>query len=452
MRLKFSRDTSLHKQRELEELVKKIRSIRADESAGRYEFLSRQAAKFSRYRLAEITNDEAIILRIYGRLGLVVNFATRDSSVSSEPPPSIAQATVDRYLQELKVTKPDDINRGLARQKRMGPKVLNDTFSSHSNLGPSITRRVDDLIEKYSPNFENVDYLYRIGRSAPGIYSTSDVQTSNPASLISPGDIIADKALWSSTIDSASAIFRYSQEGDAATLQKGSGRLRVPKTGQRIRADEQEEIFYIIEHNREVESVDISGFKFARKSDQKSSSERLIKSRTPFRVVAVGDYDQARRQRIVVLRPLNPATIDFRREVVKNPFDGIPVSDIVTSRMARIRPAFQDISPISSSSSSASSSRSSSPDLSDVSPPPPLEETAIRSRKFQQESLLPKPDAKSQAAALQKSKPAFDEIEVPSVPLPTNQLQQESGAQDTQRQRSADEQIEKLDDLLELLA
>ena len=98
MRLKFSRDTSLHKQRELEELVKKIRSIRADENAGRYEFLSRQAAKFSRYRLAEITNDEAIILRIYGRLGLVVNFTTRDSSVSSEPPPSIAQATVDRYL------------------------------------------------------------------------------------------------------------------------------------------------------------------------------------------------------------------------------------------------------------------------------------------------------------------------------------------------------------------
>ena len=126
-----------------------------------------------------------------------------------------------------------------------------------------------------------------------GVYQT---ERENPAysDRISPGDIVLDSALWSTSNNADSVIYRYSPEGEGATLPKFTENLR------RGQAQSREQILYVIQNEAPgMAMMNISGYKLPRRAeasgqerrkvdkDMFSSGERLIRSRTPFRVVAI---------------------------------------------------------------------------------------------------------------------------------------------------------------------
>ena len=338
MKIKLYQRLSSAEKQQIENVVEKTFLKRAPEGEKKYEFISRQAAKISRLRLYDLTNEEKVVLRFYGIFGRAVNKYTHrlfnEYPSLKEPTFDMAIASVQKLSRTFDITKPKDVFEMIMPFS----DYLVEIFEEHDPfLGASITSYLDKIIEKYSKRYNNDGYLYRVGETLHDA-ALFEAGSEYPANALTPGDVILPPTLWSSSIDDDAVLFRYARHGEAVTKQS----LRVDsadKSGARSSiSGDSREVLYIIEDNENLQRLDISGFKFSRYSegeneDQFSSGEHLIKSRTPFRVIAIQDQIAGLERQIIVLRPISPHSIDLRRDAIKDPFSMKPVDPLLVTRL-----------------------------------------------------------------------------------------------------------------------
>jgi len=223
----------------------------------------------------------------------------------------IAKAQVQlQFVQKFKINDiinyPEQLN--FSQEENIERHNLFNSSLRENNylLTRSFTTLIDETIEKYSYKF-SVDeyfpkdqYLYRVASVKKGAYVND----------INPGDVIIDSANWStSPADSSVVLYRYSNKGMFASKVF-------------FYDVEVEEVLFIIERNSSLKAIDISGYKATRELDHKSSGEILIKSHTPFRVLAIQDHTQANERGVIVLRPESLSNIDLSSDNIKSSFNG----------------------------------------------------------------------------------------------------------------------------------
>ena len=285
-------------------------------SRSEYELLSRQRAMISRNIIGELDEEAAFDLFFYGRFGLWINHSLRLPR-NINPTFDIIK-TLSRAQQSIRVIKDrynlttqesiEKINRNKETRKAFADDIINTNWGNYSK---AFRVAIDTIIEDYSPRFAKGDYLYRISRVKKIAYSApSDIPNPQLRKII-PNDIIIDRALWSSAVRAETTIFRYSWKGQDATHHKSG-----------LKVDE-EEVLFIIENNEHLKAIDISGYKFSKKREGRTSGELLIKSHTTFKVIGIQKSNPRLDRRIVILEPISNDSLKLG-DVLKNPYDGNP--------------------------------------------------------------------------------------------------------------------------------
>lgn len=333
MRIIFTKGLSRDEKSRYVGLIKETSRIKRSSNKARYNLVSKSAAINSRQRLANISNEEAILLRIYGRLGLIINKTTRrvysSSPGMSEPPVDVANMLVRDFKSGFNIREPRDVAKATTRQHGELNSRAALFIANATDHTIALTRSVDDVIERYRDQYSESDYLYRIYRSRLGAYNGDSSSPDFNEKAIRPGNVLVDEALTSASFDLEAVIYRYSGAGQAATFGRNP---REPES--------HEEILFVIERNEHLAALNISGLKAKPKSegkdqDELSSGEYLIRSRTPFRVLAVQYPDPGSNRRIVILRPLALSEVDFTRDAIRSPFNGQDNRPILESRLMR---------------------------------------------------------------------------------------------------------------------
>ena len=386
MPMTFLDGLSVTEIREIKDLVKKLYIGRIDDTVPRgssqqlqklfeetsfknrkalkekYEFISRASVKNSRLRLSDLFNEEAVAIRFYGRFGGFVNFYTNKlyNLHPSRMEPSLEQSglRVERLMHDFNIFSPRDIFKNIVSDDKIKKTLLNIFKNKDPLLATSLTVYIDRIIERYAARYNprievlNRGYLYRVGETL-----NDEVRAQHAASETVPGDVLLPASLWSTSFDSDAVLFRYSRAGQmvtkAASVKAGASSGGPTST---------REVLYAIENNEYLKKIDVSGFKVRRPSeiedfevldangrvdqqllmrarrradqDKFSSGEHLIKSRTPFRVIAVQDRTADLERQIIVLRPVPKETIDLRRDVIKDPFTMAPNASLLAARLA----------------------------------------------------------------------------------------------------------------------
>jgi hypothetical protein len=309
----FSDDLPVEKKEyyshEVERLSK--RSAMADEDT--YELISRQRAMISRKIMGEIEEEEAFALFFYGRYGLMINYSLRF-------PKNITQIfrikDINRAQELVKIMRAR-YNLTTKETIRTLDKATNDALkmdiviTNYGGYSKAFTMVIDNIVEKYTSRFTKSNYLYRIFRVQKTAYSPpSEIQ--NPKlRKITTGDIIMDRGLWSTAMRAETTIYRYSLKGEAVTDMSDSYNI----------VDEQEEVLYIIENNEHLKAIDISGYKFLKRQEGRTSGELLIKSHTKFKVIGIQKSEPRLDRKIVILEPVSDDSLK-PGQPIKNPYDG----------------------------------------------------------------------------------------------------------------------------------
>jgi hypothetical protein len=87
------------------------------------------------------------------------------------------------------------------QEKLNPPAVARQRLGDDVDLSQSLTVYIDDVISRFSKKSRGVDRFYRIGRAPVGVYATERKSPNHAGSRILPGDIVVDRALWSTTVD-----------------------------------------------------------------------------------------------------------------------------------------------------------------------------------------------------------------------------------------------------------
>ncbi|MEY2660241.1 MAG: hypothetical protein RLZZ123_1413, partial [Pseudomonadota bacterium] len=201
--------------------------------------------------------------------------------------------------------------------------------------------------------FEQNNLLFRVSRALQLTYTTSTEYQENlrdPALRswnkkygIKVGDVVYETALTSTSLEPDSVLLRYS------SAQFGGEASTNPNSLEQAR---EEEIIFVIQNNGKVPGIDISGYKFATfdqpsdgfpdpsslkpkmlKSQQKSSSEFLLRSNARFRVISISKPapDLQLQRRYVVLEPLGDDDVGHL-DLVRNIFNGALVPNLHVNR------------------------------------------------------------------------------------------------------------------------
>ena len=241
-----------------------------------YEANSQTRYDVSRNLLPDITGEEKILLRRYGSDGVVINRQVR--AYDGDP---ISLEEANRIFKDEK-----DYIEG---------KLRSDQGDEAGKSATVLKTKLDNFIdENYHQFFETEGYVYRASGAKKGLYK-NDIQ---------PGNIISDKANWSTSNHFGTIGYRYSSYGEGASITK--------------LASTDEEIWFVIEKEN-LKGVDISGYKFENnpklsleEQRNKSSGEFLLKSDQKFRIKAVEKTSfkilkREKRGRLVLLEPVNSA-------------------------------------------------------------------------------------------------------------------------------------------------
>lgn len=296
-----------------------------------YFLKSKIRAVQSRAEFQNLSPQEEIALRIYGRFALILNRIIRNNQgrktlVRNDDLKTRMQNLAHKYI----------VNRNFNTYKDVSVIDKNDFENSLrlQNDYPAmfLTNFIDELISKNRSEHVDTNYFYRMSRAKKNVYVTEadavelslDINTT-----IQLGNIVIDKAITSVGNDLQSILYRYSAEGNAATHKKGVDNVN------------EEEILYVIKNNDSLDYMDISGFKlkrpeinsdgkFAREANNKllkgqdeySSGELIIPSHTPFRVIGVQRRENNIGRKVVFLEPMLLSDINQNMDIVQNNFNG----------------------------------------------------------------------------------------------------------------------------------
>ena len=262
-----------------------------------YEANSQARYDVSRNLLPDITGEEKILLRRYGSDGVVIN---RQVRAYDGKPISLEEA--NRIFKDEK-----DYIEG---------KLRSEQGDEAGKSATVLKTKLDNFIdENYHQFFETKGYVYRASGAKKRLYKNG----------IQPGDIISDKANWSTSNHFGTIGYRYSSYGEGASITK--------------LASTDEEIWFVIEKEN-LKGVDISGYKFENnpklsleEQRNKSSGEFLLKSDQKFRVKAVEKtkfktLKREQRGRLVLLEPVNSAEMMGTNSYVIDAYNGhkLPVN------------------------------------------------------------------------------------------------------------------------------
>ena len=353
----FSDQLFESQQRDIVEKFGHVNMLKPPEQAHQYEYVSRAAALRSRQRLFDVSLEDAVLMRIYGTFGRVVNLYTRRHYITNngELEPSLASSTSDfrNLINRYRLRMPRDLQQKVLKN-RANKASFKARFESRTDFSASFTVVADELIRRYSHRFERSGYLFRINEVAPSAFHPESGLRLDGKS-IKIGDIITDAALWSASSDLTAVLYRYSNDGEGAT--KATKPKTSPNAKRELLQVKEDEVLYIIENNENLFSIDISGFKFPppgetrnyNRHDVRTSAEHLIKSQTPFRVVGIknGGYrgkkidaaktdkerERDRQRKIVILRPIALEDIDFIHDDIMEPYSLEPRGIMLRSRL-----------------------------------------------------------------------------------------------------------------------
>lgn len=282
--------------------------------SGEYEIFSRQRALISRNIIGELDELSEFSLFFYGFKGAIINFALR-------LPENIY---IPRSFEVRDMSRALNLIRGYRRRfnferkesiREFGKKDKKRNLESNQELiinnrgayAKSFQMVIDDIIETHSSKFSKENYYFRISRIKKASYSAPSEILDPTLRKITTGDIIMDRSLWSTTTKGEVAIFRYSSKGQSATSDR-----KIPET--------EEEVLFMIENNEYLKSIDISGYKFPKKSEGKTSGEMLIKSNSKFKVIGIQKSERNLDRKIIHLEPVNEDNLK-PTDVIKNPFN-----------------------------------------------------------------------------------------------------------------------------------
>lgn len=326
--IEFSPSVPAEQQRHCKEIVRRLSRVNLSEQRQlleRYAYVSKAGAVRSRLRMPNLTENERLALRLYGKFGLVINKSLRKPGVKyGLRDLLVAEQAVSSFRTRSGLTTiSETVNPFPSRRSGSLASIVRELSDGQGLLIVAIQLIINNIIDNNFSAFADTDTLYRIARAERGVYSpritvSSPEGASGHSRLIRPGDVIADRAFWSTTPDPFAALIRYSAEGQSATKRQPIG-------------EDQEEILYVIEKSESLRAINISGFKLPktlrplssggppRHGDEWTSGEFLLKSRAHFMVLGVQDTPSGVGRRIVFLKPIEltePAILP------KNPFDG----------------------------------------------------------------------------------------------------------------------------------
>jgi len=296
-----------------------------------YFLKSKIRAVQSRTEFQNLSPQEEILLRIYGRFALILNLIIRENQgrkilLRSDNLERRVTYQAHKYI----------AYRGFYTYKDVavmtGPSFYNSTREDNDFNAIVLMNSIDHLISRNKSKHVDTNYFYRMSRAKKNVYVTEgdalklslDMNTT-----IQLGNIVIDKAITSVGNDLQSILFRYSAEGDAATHKKGVDNVN------------EEEILYVIKNNDRLDYMDIAGFKFKRPEinsdgrfvrdknnrllkgqDQISSGELIIPSHTPFRVIGIQSRENTIGRKVVFLEPMRLSDINQNMDIVQNNFNG----------------------------------------------------------------------------------------------------------------------------------
>ena len=275
-----------------------------------YELVSLQRARISRNILGNLPEETEIILRIYGILGMMINLSLR----RIYPHPKMKSRRLSLHLiglmrTDFNLKSIDDVDlKKLTHAQRTKIRYEIDV-PNNAILARSLQHILDETIDQFSDSFaKDGNYFYRIARANRGVFMPTSEQGTPKDTEIVPGDVIMDAGFWSGTTKSSTDIYRYSEAGESATH-------RYPKKYW------EEEILFMIENISKLKAIDISGFKFPKRKEGRTSGEMLIKSETKFRVIGIQKTDPKMDRRVVIVQPMLDSDL-LATDRIKNPFNG----------------------------------------------------------------------------------------------------------------------------------
>lgn len=321
-----------------------------------YAISSTASARTSTLRLrTHLSTLEEMVLRYYGSYGLTINKATRSRpSIGYEDLETakvyLSQFFANRYQARTVYELDQKINSNRPESNALLQAEINQ---SDTPLIGHLRLMLDDIITRNSGFFEQNNLLFRVSRALQLTYTTSTEYQENlrdPALRswirtygIKVGDVVYEPALTSTSLEPDSVLLRYS------SAQFGGEASTNPNSLEQAR---EEEIVFVIQNNGKVPGIDISGYKFATfdqpsegfpspsflkpkmlRSQQKSSSEFLLRSNARFRVISISkpDPDLQLQRRYVVLEPLGDDDV-HHLDLVRNIFNGARVPNLDVNR------------------------------------------------------------------------------------------------------------------------
>lgn len=308
----FAEGIPLNKREYLSERIHSLSKRNTETSLDDLELVSRQRAKISRNLLPDITETEIFLLRLYGTYGMTINYGLREHPIRLwDKSDNDIHSAIKQFREKYNLTHIDLKKEFQLSEVRSLLVESELTARNQGLLSHSIRAQIDNLIKRNTRNFyRGENYFYRISRAKKQTYVPTSESTGVHKNEINPGDIISDNALWSSASRANTALNHYSKHGKATTNY-------LP-----IEEDE-EEILFLIENNQQLKAIDISGYKFPmdKKSEGENAGEILIKSGSKFRVQAIQKTERFMDRRIIVLEPVNRASLS-EDTLYKNAFDG----------------------------------------------------------------------------------------------------------------------------------
>ena len=297
----FSKGLSVHRVGEDE--VKEMQR-------SRYELVSRQRAIISRAILSDLDEFSMLVLRMYGIDGISINKSLHHNMHPPINNVKTSEGLIKQIVDFWGLKSTDDLERFKPRKETFVQSHFWGENDHNGLISQAIKDKIDNIIDKHSERFSrNENYYYRIQRAQIDAYSTSDEVEIPELRNIIPGDIISDAGFWSASTEANTAFYRYSNAGE-----------NITNFGRSIAEDEQE-ILFMIENNKNLKAIDVSGFKLRKCHEEFSSGEILIKSASLFKVTAIQLHDPRLDRRIVTLQPIADSDIPAG-STIKDSFTG----------------------------------------------------------------------------------------------------------------------------------
>lgn len=306
----FSNDQPAEKKAHLSYEVEMLSKPSAMAEKGEYELVSRQRSIISRAILGELSEESEFSIYLYGYMGRSMNLGLRDpfnntGFFKADKKPE-ALRLIKLFRDKYDLVEKDSI---YFRNKAETTNMKRDLQEGYRGATSRAFRFIlDETIENYSPRFSKSGYLYRSLRVEKNAYTPPSEISDPKLQKIVPGDIIMDESVTSSATRAEVVIYRYTSKGQSASLHKPM-------------LDTEEEVLFMIENTDKLKAIDISGYKFPKYKDDKTSGEMLIKSRSKFKVIGIQKSDPRLDRRIVLLEPISEDMVK-PTDPIKNPYNG----------------------------------------------------------------------------------------------------------------------------------